>query len=299
VIGTRRCGRPEVNAAMINALTCDVEDYFHVEGFAKQVSREDWSSYQTRVTQNTRRVLEMLDGFGVKATFFVLGWVADHSPDLVVDIARRGHELAVHGYWHRLVYEQTPEQFKEDISESLKALSRALAGTSFGSLAKVIGYRAPSFSITQKSLWALDVLREMGLQYDTSIFPVHHDRYGIPGASAIAHRLENGLWEFPMGTVSILNKRIPFAGGGYFRLFPLAFTQWAMRRVNREGRPLVFYFHPWELDPGQPRVEGVSITNRFRHHVNIGRTEMRLRRLLGTCAFGPVREVFATELGEQ
>lgn len=275
---------------MLNALTIDVEDYFHVEAFSSVIARSTWDQYVCRVDANTRRVLTVLRECSVKATFFVLGWVAERFPGLVAAIAAAGHEIATHGYGHQLVYRQTPEQFADDIQRSLAAI-RAAAEV------EVLGYRAPSFSITPQSQWALPTLVNAGLRYDSSIFPIAgHDLYGMPNASRFASRVLPQLVEIPVSTVRVLGKNWPVAGGGYFRFLPLWLTFWAIRRIHREARPAVVYLHPWELDPDQPRMAGASRRSRFRHYLNLHRTEPRLRQLLSRFEFAPVREVFQTEL---
>jgi polysaccharide deacetylase family protein (PEP-CTERM system associated) len=279
---------------MYNALSIDVEDYFQVHALEGVVHRADWDSYPSRVEANTRRVLRVLADSHVRATFFVLGWVAERFPHLVVEIAAAGHEVATHGYWHELIYRQTPQEFAADLSRSLQALRSALAtGGDTTAAVPVLGYRAPSFSIVRDSLWALDVLRDYGLCYDSSIFPlVAHDRYGIANANRFAHRLANGLWELPVSTVHLAGRNWPVAGGGYFRLYPYWLTCKGIRRINAEGHPAVVYLHPWEFDPHQPRISGVGAVSRFRHYVNLAQTEARFRRLLQDFPFAPMAEVF-------
>jgi len=271
----------------MNAMTIDVEDYFHVSVFEKTVDRSRWDTLETRVRANTDRLLDLFDERGVRGTFFVLGWVAERYPDLVKAIAARGHELASHGYAHRLVYEQTPEVFREDVRRAKDLIEAAAAQP-------VRGYRAPSFSVTSRSLWALDVLVEEGYTYDASIFPIRHDRYGIPGAPRWPHAIDRGrgrIFEVPGSTVRIGSTNLPVAGGGYFRILPYAWTHWGIARVNRtERQPAIFYLHPWEIDPGQPRLPA-SRLGRFRHYRNLGKVEPRLRRLLADFSFGPLRHV--------
>jgi polysaccharide deacetylase family protein (PEP-CTERM system associated) len=275
---------------MLNALSIDVEDYFQVHALETVVQRADWENYAARVERNTRLVLRLLGEEETRATFFVLGWVADHYPHLVREIAKEGHEVATHGYWHELIYRQTPQEFEEDLQRSLQALRRAVG---VEDAIEILGYRAPSFSITRESTWAIDILREKGLRYDSSIFPLlAHDRYGMPNASRFLHQVRNGLWEVPVSTVRLLGRNWPVAGGGYFRLFPLWLTQWAIRRINGEGQPAVTYLHPWEFDPDQPPIHGAGSLSRFRHYVNLDQTEPRLRRLLREFDFGPISEVF-------
>ena len=281
--------RPAAAGARLNAMTIDVEDYFHVSVFDKTVRRTDWVSMESRVVANTERLLDLFDEYAVRGTFFVLGWVAERHPSLVRTITSRGHELASHGYAHRLVYEQTPEGFRDDVRRS-KALIEDLSGK------RVNGYRAPSFSVTEQSLWALDVLLEEGYRYDASIFPIRHDRYGIPDAPRWPHsmrRAAGSLFEVPGSTVRLGGTNLPVAGGGYFRILPYAWTRWGMRRVNRvEGQPAVFYLHPWEIDPGQPRLPA-GLLGQFRHYRNLHRTEARLRSLMRDFSFGPLETVLA------
>jgi polysaccharide deacetylase family protein (PEP-CTERM system associated) len=275
---------------VLNAMTVDVEDYMHVSAFAGVIRRDDWDRYESRVERNTRRLLDLFEGHGIRATFFVLGWVAQRHPALIREIAARGHEVASHGLTHELVYNQTPELFREETRTS-KALLEDLVQ------APVTGYRAASYSITSKSLWALDILVELGFEYDSSIFPVRHDRYGIPGARTepYVHETGNGqrIIEFPLTTRDIFGYRLPVAGGGYFRIFPYGVTRAAFRSISREGRrPFIFYLHPWEIDPEQPRIKAGWLS-RLRHYTNLGRCEQRLERLLAEFPFGTVRQSLA------
>ena len=277
----------------INAMTVDVEDYFHVSALAEVIARKDWDHIQLRVEANTDRLLAMFAEKNVAATFFVLGWVAQRCPQLIRRIHDAGHEVACHGLTHELVYRQTPEVFREE-TRSSKAMLEDIIG------APVIGYRAASYSITAKSLWALDALCDLGFRYDSSIFPIAHDRYGIPGSSTRPGPMlaPNGrsIVEFPLSTKGILGRRVPVAGGGYFRLFPYWFTRWALAGVNRDDSiPFVFYLHPWEIDPGQPRVRA-SLKSRFRHYNNLDKCEPRLRALLGDFRFSTMREVLSPYL---
>ena len=272
-----------------NAMSVDVEDYFHVSALAAAAPRERWDSFESRVVDNTLRLLDLFEACGVATTCFVLGWVADRHPDLVRTIARRGHEVASHGYWHQLVYDLTPEAFRDDVSRSRRLL-QDLSGQ------PVEGYRAPSFSITTRSLWALDVLLEEGYAYDASIFPVRHDRYGIADAPRGIHRLARAggtLTEVPPATVRVAGQNLAVAGGGYFRLLPYGWHRWGISRLNvREGVPAIFYLHPWEVDPAQPRLPAGRLST-FRHYTNLDKTEARLRRLLQAFAWAPVRDVIA------
>ena len=269
---------------IVNAMTVDVEDYFHASAFDSVVPRAAWESLESRVVANTWQLLDLFAKAQVKATFFVLGWVASRHQGLVREIAAAGHEIASHGYHHQLLYLQTPQQFREDVRASKRTLED-LAGR------RVLGFRAPSFSVTNASLWALDVLLEEGYQYDASIFPIHHDRYGIPNAPRHAHQRRTragDLREIPPSTVRLGRLNLPIGGGGYFRLLPYAWTCWGIHRVNRgEGKPVVFYIHPWEIDPDQPRL-AVGRASRLRHYGGLRRTRGRLQRLLGEFRFDAV-----------
>lgn len=269
----------------LSAMTIDVEDYFHVSAFAKEIRRDQWNTYPCRVVSNTNRLLDLLDRHDVKATFFVLGWVGHRYPELVRRIHARGHEIASHGYWHRLVYEQSIEEFRRDIQESRDVLVDAIGE-------RIAAYRAPSFSITRQSLWARDVLVEEGFSVDSSIVPARHDRYGIPGARGDLHQVTTSagsLWEFPMPVAKLGWMTVPVGGGGYFRLYPLHFTLNRLARISRE-RPFVFYLHPWEIDPQQPRIR-CSILSRIRHYKNLATTESKLEVLLRTFRFGRLCDV--------
>jgi polysaccharide deacetylase family protein (PEP-CTERM system associated) len=275
---------------MRNALTFDVEEYFHAEAFSGILRPEEWPGLESRVVDSTGRVLDVLDRRAVRATFFVLGWVAERQPRLVREIAEAGHEVACHGHAHRMISRLSREEFAEDVRRA-KAVLEDLTGQ------PVIGYRAPTFSVMRDTLWSLDVLREAGFRYDSSIFPILHDRYGIPDAPRAPYRISAGtggaLAEFPPSTASILGRRVPVAGGGYFRLFPYAVTRAAIRRINnRDGHPAMVYLHPWELDPDQPRLP-VGPLARLRHLINVTRTEARLDRLLADFEFAPAGEVLA------
>jgi polysaccharide deacetylase family protein (PEP-CTERM system associated) len=271
-----------------NALTFDVEDYFQVSAFEKVVDRTQWNTFSSRVERNTDRILSILEEAGVKATFFVLGWIGERYPALVKRIHERGHEVACHGYSHRLVYEQTPVEFREE-TQRAKHLLEDIIGE------EVPGYRAASYSIVRDSLWALDILAECGFRYDSSVFPIRHDRYGIPDAPRFPHqiRLRSGatLIEFPISTAVVGGVKIPVAGGGYFRLLPYAVTRFGLSRINKKDiQPFVFYLHPWELDPEQPRIS-VGGISRFRHYTNLKRCEARLSRLLRTYRFSAMRQI--------
>ncbi len=297
-------------------MTVDVEDYYQVSAFERVVARERWPEYESRVAANTDRLLGIFAESGVRATFFVLGWVAERDASIVRRIAAAGHEIASHGYGHRLVYDQKPEEFRDDVRRG-RALLQEASGQ------PVMGYRAPSFSITERSLWALDILIEEGFTYDASIFPIRHDRYGIPDAPrhpfwvsegveksgvARASKAGNGCWpasasgygeasrpsdrpgllEIPGSTIRLAGLNLPVGGGGYFRILPYWWTRTGIRRLNeKEGRPAIVYLHPWEVDPKQPRLAG-SPLSRFRHYRNLEETEARLRRLLADFRFGPI-----------
>jgi polysaccharide deacetylase family protein (PEP-CTERM system associated) len=272
----------------VNAFTVDVEDYFQVSALAPTVARSSWSERESRVERNTGVILDLLAERGVRGTFFVLGWIAERHPSLIKHIAAAGHEVASHGYSHQLIYRQTPAEFRDETLHS-KRLLEDLIG------APVLGYRAASFSITSASLWALDTLLEAGFQYDSSVFPIRHDRYGVPGAAREPGRIAapsgRTLVEFPMSAASFFGVRVPVSGGGYFRLFPYWVTSRGLKQINRKDRqPFTFYLHPWEVDPGQPRIKA-SWLSRFRHYTNLERCEPRLRRLLGEFSFAPMRDV--------
>jgi polysaccharide deacetylase family protein (PEP-CTERM system associated) len=259
---------------MTNALTVDVEDYFQVSAFAPYIARSEWDSRECHVEHNVARVLDLFDEHGAKATFFTLGWVAERHPNVVRDIVRRGHEIASHGYSHERATDMTQAQFTQDVVRAKHVLEDT-AGV------PVIGYRAPSFSIGSNNLWAFDCLEQAGYRYSSSIYPVHHDHYGMPDAPRFAHRVRRGLMEVPCTTARVLKYNLPSSGGGYFRLLPYALSRWMLRRVNEvEGKAAVFYFHPWEIDQAQPRVPGLDAKTRFRHYLNIDRMEARLGRLL-------------------
>jgi polysaccharide deacetylase family protein (PEP-CTERM system associated) len=259
-----------------NALTVDVEDYFQVSAFAKSVKISDWDNFPARVVENTQRLLKLFDNRDIKATFFVLGWVAERQKDLVREIAELGHEVACHGYSHQLVYNQSPEVFKQETVRAKSILEDIIQQ-------KVRGYRAASYSITEKSSWALDILAESGFEYDSSIFPVRHDRYGMPDTPKVPYVLKTPaghlIKEFPLSTARIFNYYLPIAGGGYFRLYPYWLSSMGLRQISKQQRPFIFYLHPWEIDTEQPRIEA-SWTSRFRHYNNLDKCETRLKRLM-------------------
>lgn len=274
-----------------NALTVDVEDYFHVSAFADSIGQQEWGNHPLRVEKNTQRLLDMFDEYKVKATFFVLGWVAERKNGLVREIAARGHEVASHGYSHQLVYNQSPDVFREETIRSKSILEDITQ-------ARVRGYRAASYSITRQSRWALDILVETGFDYDSSIFPIRHDRYGIPDAPEYPYQLEtsagNSLVEFPLSTMKLFQYRLPVAGGGYFRLYPYSLSRAGLRQINRRQKPFIFYLHPWEIDPEQPRISAGWLS-RFRHYNNLDKCEPRLRKLLTEFSFGTAKEVLAEQ----
>lgn len=271
----------------IHAFTVDVEDYFQVSAFESDIPRAQWPQWESRVVANTERMLDLLDDAQVKGTFFVLGWIAEQYPDLVRAIDARGHEIASHGFWHRLVYHESPASFRSDIRRT-RALLEDLTSKA------VFAYRAASFSIVNRSLWALPILAEEGYLVDSSIFPVRHDRYGIPNGHRHLHCIETEqgpLWEFPPTVVRAARYNLPVGGGGYFRLLPWGWTRTCLRQIERkEQRPFMFYIHPWEIDPDQPRVHSHSRLSRFRHYANLRTCEAKLRKLLATFRFGTVTE---------
>jgi polysaccharide deacetylase family protein (PEP-CTERM system associated) len=270
----------------VNVFSVDVEDYFHVEAFSDVVDRASWPSYPQRVDANTRRLLDLLDEHQVSATFFILGWVAERHPRLVQEIVRRNHEPACHSYLHRPIFRLDPNSFRRDTLRA-KAVIEQAAGTGIN------GYRAPSFSITADSLWAFDVLAETGFTYDSSVFPIRHDVYGMPQAPRRPFRVETTsgvLLEFPLSTFRVANRwNLPVGGGGYLRILPFWYTRLGAQRVRREELPFIAYVHPWELDPDQPRLSG-RIRSRLRHYTNLKATEQRLRKLIQTMEFGSFRD---------
>jgi polysaccharide deacetylase family protein (PEP-CTERM system associated) len=272
--------------ALTNALTIDVEDYFQVSAFAPHIDRQDWNSRECRVERNVTRILEMLSRHQVKATFFTLGWIAERYPQLIRQIAEQGHEVASHGYGHERASDQTEEAFFADI-QLAKVILEDLCGI------EVKGYRAPSFSIGKGNLWAFDCLEKAGYRYSSSVYPIHHDHYGMPDSPRFAYQIRPGLMEIPVTTLRVLNRNLPSSGGGYFRLLPYALSRWMLGRVNQQdGEAGIFYFHPWEIDVEQPRVAGISRKTKFRHYVNIARMEGRLEQLLGDFKWGRMDEIF-------
>ena len=271
-----------------NALTIDVEDYFQVSAFAPHIARADWPRLECRVEANIERILLLLDSRRIHATFFTLGWIAERYPAMLRRVADAGHEVASHGYAHLRASEQSAAQFADDVRRS-KTILEQITGLA------VRGYRAPSFSIGAANLWAFDVLLEAGYRYSSSIYPIRHDHYGMPDAPRFAWRPRGpqGMLELPVSTVRLRGRNLPAGGGGYFRLMPYALSRWLLRRINsRDGQAGIFYFHPWELDPGQPRPPGLSAKTRFRHYLNLGRMEARLARLTADFSWDRMDRIF-------
>jgi polysaccharide deacetylase family protein (PEP-CTERM system associated) len=286
-------GETEVVDALglVNAMTVDVEDYFQVSAFEQHISRDDWERYPRRVEGCVDRILQRFSDQGIRATFFTLGWIAERHLGMVRRIVDQGHELASHGWEHVRATQQTPQQFRADVGRT-KALLEDMSGHA------VTGYRAPSYSIGRSNLWALQVLSEEGYRYSSSIYPIRHDLYGMPDAPRFCFTpcCESQFLEIPVTTCEIGRYKLPCGGGGYFRLFPYAFSRWAMQRVNRrDRRSCVFYFHPWEIDPGQPRQRGLPAKTRLRHYLNLHRMEDRLLHLLRDFSWGRMDEVFLGE----
>lgn len=273
--------------AILNALSVDVEDWFHVSLFRHHIRPDEWDELESTVVNNVCRILKLFAAYNVKATFFILGWVAERYPEIVIAIKEQGHEIASHGYAHQIIYEQSPTEFAHDVEKSLQILEKI-------SQVSVKGYRAPSYSITRLSLWAWEKLVELGLEYDSSVFPIKHDLYGIADAPRFPFRIsvtgKGQLTEFPISTIQILGKNIPIAGGGYLRLYPFWFFKYGIRRLNKEGKPAVVYFHPWELDPNLPRVN-FGLLKRIRHYSNLALMEERIDELLASFSFGTIEQV--------
>ena len=274
------------DAPITNAMTIDVEDYFQVSAFAPFITRHEWVGCECRVERNVNVILDLLSRHEIKATFFVLGWIAERYPTLIRQIVAQGHELASHGYAHERASEQTQAEFFADI-QLAKVVLEDLSDRD------VIGYRAPSFSIGSGNLWAFDCLAQAGYRYSSSVYPIRHDHYGMPDSPRFSYQVRPGLMEIPITTSRLLHHNLPGGGGGYFRLLPYALSHWMLSRVNSRDRESgVFYFHPWELDVDQPRVSGISLGARFRHYVNIDRMEGRLNKLMGDFQWGRMDEVF-------
>ncbi|MDT8997948.1 DUF3473 domain-containing protein [Paucibacter sp. APW11] len=273
----------------INAMTIDVEDYFQVSAFAPYIKRSDWEARECRVPRNVGRILDLLAKHDTRATFFTLGWVAERFPALVREIVAQGHELASHGYGHERASDLSPEAFRKDIVDA-KAILEDLGGQ------PVLGYRAPSFSIGEGNLWAFDELAAAGYRYSSSVYPIKHDHYGMPDAPRFAHEVRAGLIEIPVTTLRVMDRNLPSSGGGYFRLLPYALSRWMLRRVNaQDQQSAVFYFHPWEIDVEQPRIAGIDAKTRFRHYVNLARTEARIAHLLRDFRWGRMDDIFLPE----
>jgi len=280
---SRRAATP---SGILNALTVDVEDYFQVSAFEGSIARSQWDTLPCRIERNVDRILSLLDEHRTKATFFTLGWIAKRYPALVRKIGAAGHEVASHGFSHFRSSDQMPDAFSTDIREA-KALLEDLCGS------EVRGYRAPSFSVGPRNPWAFECIAEAGYRYSSSVYPIRHDHYGAPSSPRFAHEVVPGLLELPVATVRFLSMNMPAGGGGYFRLLPYAVSRWSLQRIHRvDAQPAMFYFHPWELDPDQPRVDGVSARTKFRHYLNLNRTEARLARLLRDFRWGRADQVF-------
>jgi len=284
----------EAGSRIVNALSVDVEEYFQVTALSERIRRDDWQDRPSRVQASVETILEMFGGHDAKATFFVLGWIAERHPELIRRIAAEGHEVASHGHAHLRVHEQSPAQFRDDVTRTRKILEDT-TGTA------VLGYRAASFSITPEMAWAYEILGETGHRYSSSVYPIRHDLYGAPRAARFPFRPLEGaaIAELPISTVAVAGRRFPCGGGGYFRLFPYAYSRWALRRIQaHDRRPVMFYFHPWEIDPDQPRVPGLSGRSRFRHYTNLQKMAPKLRRLLDDFAWDRVDRVFASEIAK-
>jgi polysaccharide deacetylase family protein (PEP-CTERM system associated) len=271
-----------------NAMTVDVEDYFQVSAFEQCIHRSDWDKLPHRVEQNTHKILDLFATAEINSTFFVLGWVAERYPSIINRIIAEGHELASHGYAHQRATQQTRGEFRKDIHQA-KVVLEDLSGV------QIKGYRAPSYSISKENLWAHDELFAEGYVYSSSVYPIHHDLYGIPDASRFSYQCQSGLLEIPVSTVKILNKNFPAGGGGFFRLYPYFLSRWNINQINRtDNQSVIFYFHPWEIDPTQPRQNQASLKSRFRHYLNLHRTEARLKKLLLDFQWGRMDEIFLT-----
>ncbi|MCU7799669.1 MAG: DUF3473 domain-containing protein [gamma proteobacterium symbiont of Lucinoma myriamae] len=267
-------------------MTVDVEDFFQVSAFEDSILRSDWENFPHRVEKNTNRILDLFDAHDIKSTFFVLGWVAERYPGIVKRIIDQGHELASHGYGHQRVTFQSRSEFREDITQA-KTILEDMSGV------QVTGYRAPSYSINKENHWAHDELFDAGYLYSSSVYPVKHDLYGIPDASRFAYQCENGLLEIPVTTVKIANKNFPAGGGGFFRFYPYVISRWNIQQVNIcDKQAAIFYFHPWEIDPEQPKQHKANLKSRFRHYLNLHKTEKRLIRLFSDFEWGRMDELF-------
>ena len=271
---------------VLNAMTVDVEDFFHVSAFESIIKPEQWQDYQPRVDNNTKRLLELFAKHNIKSTFFVLGWVAERYPELIKEIHRQGHEIASHGYAHRRATEQTRQEFYDDVLRSKNHLEDLLGE-------KLIGYRAPSFSIGYNNEWAFEVLAELGFAYSSSTYPVKHDLYGTPDWPRFAYQRKEGIIEIPIPTHRFLGRQTPIGGGGYFRLYPYAFTKYLVTSyLEKEKQPYSFYFHPWEIDAEQPRLTQASLKSRFRHYINLDKTYGKLEKLIEDFSWGTMKDVY-------
>ncbi len=292
----RGSGQPET-PGVLNALSFDVEEYFHTHAFSRIAPEEEWNGFPSRVAENTEKTLAILRGFRTRATFFVMGWIAERNPGLMARIAQEGHEIAAHGYRHRLVYNQRPEEFRQDIKKAKKLLEELTHQ-------EVIGYRAPTYSLGTQTPWAFDILREEGYNYDSSIFPITHDLYGLPGAPRFPYLIEAAdtkkgkLREFPPSTIRVFRKNFPFSGGAHLRILPGGLIIRAVQKINAEGQPALIYLHTWELDPHRPRYNLGWWYSR-RHYFSFGSTETKLKKLLAGFRFAPLREVLAERFGEK
>jgi len=270
---------------MRHALSIDLEEFFQIHALSDVIAPESWETFSPSIEQNTNKVLAELESRGVVATFFCLGWVAGRHPALIREIHSRGHEIACHGYSHQVIYNQDRQSFRKDVEKAKTVLEDTIGE-------QVIGYRAPTYSITKKTLWALDVLEELGFQYDSSIFPIYHDNYGIPDAPRLPHKLEGrSLAEFPISTLKVGVCNLPISGGGYFRLLPYALTKMALSVLEKRNEPFVFYIHPWELNPHIPRIPGMSAKSRFRTYIGISHAHKRFSRLIRDFTFTTMRQV--------
>jgi polysaccharide deacetylase family protein (PEP-CTERM system associated) len=273
---------------MLNALTFDVEDYYQVEAFKKYIKFEEWPKYPSRVVENTRKITDILDERNVKATFFILGWIAERFPDMIKRLTDEGHEIATHGYAHHMVYTQTPADFEKDLALSLEILE-TISGS------KVIGYRAPTYSIIEGAYWAFDILLKYNLLYDSSIFPITHDRYGVPNGERFPHQIRRdpgaAIMEFPLSTLRFGKWNFPIAGGGYMRLLPYWVLKKGIQHLNHQQQSAIIYLHPWELDPEQPKIPNIPATTRVRHYLNLRSTATKLRKLIHDFEFAPIKEV--------
>jgi polysaccharide deacetylase family protein (PEP-CTERM system associated) len=274
------------NNKITNALTIDVEDYFQVSAFSEKIKRSDWTSIECRVEKNIDTILNILDSKDIKATFFTLGWIAERYPEMVKKIISEGHELSSHGYEHQRVTELSQESFYQDVSRA-KGILEDIGGQ------EIYGYRAPSFSINEKNLWAMEILFKTGHRYSSSVYPVRHDHYGSPKAPRFTYRIYPEFLEIPPTTIRIFNHNLPASGGGYFRLLPYSISKWMLSQVNnREGKAAVFYFHPWEIDKDQPKVADLNIKDNFRHYINIKKMEKKLNYLFNDFHWGRMDKIF-------